>query len=62
MYEIEHCSGSSKPINWSADSFQVVMKTGSLTSFSTPHQRELIGKMTENANNKIPHYARDYKK
>ena len=35
---------------------------GILEHFSTPYQRELIGKMTENANNKIPHYAREYKK
>ena len=34
----------------------------SVTHFSTPLQTELIGKMTENANNKIPHYAREYKK
>ena len=34
----------------------------SVAHFSTPYQTELIGKMTENANNKIPHYARDYKK
>ena len=34
----------------------------SATHFSTPYQRELIGKMTENENNKIPHYAREYKK
>ena len=34
----------------------------SATHFSTPYQRELIGKMTENENNKIPEYARDYKK
>ena len=32
------------------------------THFSTPHQTELIGTMTENANNKIPHYAREYKR
>ena len=38
------------------------MKTGIATHFSTTYQRELIGKLTENANNKIPHYARDYKK
>ena len=38
------------------------MKTGIATHFSTTYQRELIRKMTENANNKIPHYARDYKK
>ena len=38
------------------------MKTGSLTSFSTPYQRELIRKMTENANNKIPEYAKEYKR
>ena len=35
---------------------------GILRHFSTPYQRELIGKMTENANNKIPEYAREYKK
>ena len=34
----------------------------SVAHFSTPHQTELIGKMTENENNKIPPYARDYKK
>ena len=38
------------------------MKTGILDHFSTPYQRELIGKMTENENNKIPEYAREYKK
>ena len=38
------------------------MKTGIATHFSTTYQRELIGKLTENANNKIPHYARDYNK
>ena len=38
------------------------MKTGIATHFTTTYQRELIRKMTENANNKIPHYARDYKK
>ena len=35
---------------------------GILRHFSTPYQRELIGKMTENENNKIPEYAKDYKK
>ena len=40
----------------------VVYKMVSATHFSTPYQTELIGKMTENANNKIPHYAREYKK
>ena len=40
----------------------VVIEMGILEHFSTPYQRELIGKMTENANNKIPHYAREYKK
>ena len=34
----------------------------SVAHFSTPPQTGLIGKMTENANNKIPHYAREYKK
>ena len=34
----------------------------SLEHFSTPFQTQLIGKMTENANNKIPQYAREYKK
>ena len=38
------------------------MKTGILEHFSTPYQRELIRKMTENANNKIPEYAREYKR
>ena len=38
------------------------METGILAHFSTPYQRELIGKMTENENNKIPEYAREYKK
>ena len=38
------------------------MKTGILAHFSTPYQRELIGKMTENKNNKIPEYATNYKK
>ena len=33
-----------------------------LPHFSTPSQTELIGKMTENANNKIPIYAIDYKR
>ena len=33
-----------------------------LTHFSTPSQTELIGKMTENAINKIPEYAREYKR
>ena len=35
---------------------------GILAQFSTPSQTELIGKMTENANNKIPEYAREYKR
>ena len=35
---------------------------GILAQFSTPYQRELIGKMTENENNKIPEYAREYKR
>ena len=35
---------------------------GILEHFSTTHQRELIGKMTENENNKIPTYAKNYKK
>ena len=35
---------------------------GILEHFSTPSQTELIGKMTENANNKIPEYAREYKR
>ena len=34
----------------------------SVAHFSTPPQTGLIGKMTENANNKIPHYAENYKK
>ena len=38
------------------------METGIATHFSTPYQRELIGKMTENENNKIPEYAREYKR
>ena len=38
------------------------METGIATHFSTTSQTELIGKMTENANNKIPHYAREYKR
>ena len=33
---------------------------GILAHFSTPYQRELIGKMTENENNKIPEYAKEY--
>ena len=33
---------------------------GILRHFSTTSQTELIGKMTENANNKIPEYAREY--
>ena len=35
---------------------------GILAHFSTTSQTELIGKMTENANNKIPEYAREYKR
>ena len=35
---------------------------GILAHFSTPSQTELIGKMTENAINKIPEYAREYKR
>ena len=35
---------------------------GILEHFSTTSQTELIGKMTENANNKIPEYAREYKR
>ena len=38
------------------------METGIATHFSTTSQTELIGKMTENANNKIPVYAREYKR
>ena len=38
------------------------MKTGISEHFSTTSQTELIGKMTENANNKIPEYAREYKR
>ena len=38
------------------------MKTGIAGHFSTTSQTELIGKMTENANNKIPEYAREYKR
>ena len=38
------------------------METGILEHFSTPYQRELIGKMMENENNKIPECAREYKK
>ena len=34
----------------------------SATHFSTPFQTELIGKMMEIRNNKIPHYAENYKK
>ena len=34
----------------------------SVARFSTPPQTELIGKMTENAITKIPHYAENYKK
>ena len=40
----------------------VVIEMGILAQFSTPYQRELIGKMTENENNKIPEYAREYKR
>ena len=35
---------------------------GILAHFSTTSQTELIGKMTENENNKIPEYAREYKR
>ena len=35
---------------------------GILAQFSTTSQTELNGKMTENANNKIPEYAREYKR
>ena len=35
---------------------------GVVGHFSTTYQTELIGKMTENAINKIPLYARDYKR
>ena len=47
-----------------ADSRQrkVVMETGIATHFSITSQTELIGKMTENADNKIPEYAREYKR
>ena len=38
------------------------MKTGIVAHFSTPYQTELIGKMMENENNKIPEYATNYKK
>ena len=38
------------------------MKTGISEHFSTTSQTELIGKMTENANNKNPEYAREYKR
>ena len=41
---------------------KVVSKMGILAQFSTPSQTELIGKMMENANNKIPEYAREYKR
>ena len=41
---------------------EVVIEMGILTHFSTTSQTELIGKMTENANNKIPEYAREYKR
>ena len=40
----------------------VVSKMGILSRSSTSSQTELIGKMTENANNKIPVYAREYKR
>ena len=35
---------------------------GIVGNFSTTSQTELIGKMTENANNKIPEYAKEYKR
>ena len=35
---------------------------GFVTHFSTTPQTELTGKMTENRNNKIPEYAKDFKK
>ena len=35
---------------------------GILGQISTTSQTELIGKMTENVNNKIPEYAREYKR
>ena len=38
------------------------METGILRHISTTSQTDLIGKMTENANNKIPEYATNYKK
>ena len=40
----------------------VVSKMGIVGNFSTTSQTELIGKMTENANNKIPEYAKEYKR
>ena len=40
----------------------VVNKMGLVSHFSTNSQTDLIGKMTENANNKIPEYAIDYKR
>ena len=41
---------------------RVVSKMGFAAHFSTPPQTGLIGKMTENANNKIPEYAKNFKK
>ena len=38
------------------------MKLGILGNFSTTSQTELMGKMTENENNKIPEYAKEYKR
>ena len=38
------------------------MEMGIAASFSSPSQTELIGKMTKNENNKIPEYAREYKR
>ena len=38
------------------------MELVSVAHFSTPPQTELIGKMMEIRNNKIPHYAENYKK
>ena len=35
---------------------------GILSQFSTTSQTGFIGKMTENVNNKIPVYAREYKR
>ena len=55
-------TGSSQHFKTHFSEFQRTFSPPPPTPHSPPSQTELIGKMMENTNNKIPEYAREYKR